>query len=75
MIGRSLTLVVTQGQPIPDIPHVIRLFGQGRWVQLPLPIDFAGCVELGIAGRSAGLVSDPEHRLGGRARLCGRAGS
>jgi ribose transport system permease protein len=42
MIGRSLTLVVTQGQPIPDIPHVIRLFGQGRWVQLPLPINFAG---------------------------------
>ena len=42
MIGRSLTLVVTQGQPIPDIPHVIRLFGQGRWVQLPLPINFSG---------------------------------
>src|ERR1700685_946721 len=40
MIGRSLTLVVTQGQPIPDIPHVIRLVGQGRWVQLPLPIGF-----------------------------------
>jgi ribose transport system permease protein len=42
MIGRSLTLVVTQGQPIPDIPHVIRLFGQGRWVQFPLPVGFAG---------------------------------
>jgi ribose transport system permease protein len=41
MVGRSLTLVVTQGQPIPDIPHVVRLFGQGRWVQLPLPINFA----------------------------------
>jgi ribose/xylose/arabinose/galactoside ABC-type transport system permease subunit len=51
MIGRSLTLVVTQGQPIPDIPHVIRLFGQGRWVQLPLPINFAGW-------SSSGLLAD-----------------
>ena len=30
-----------QGQPIPDIPQAIRAFGQGRWVQLPLPIDFS----------------------------------
>ena len=51
MIGRSLTLVVTQGQPIPDIPHVIRLFGQGRWVQLPLPINFSGW-------SSSGLLAD-----------------
>lgn len=39
MMGRSLTLVVTQGQPIPDIPTVVRAFGQGRWVNLPLPVD------------------------------------
>jgi ribose/xylose/arabinose/galactoside ABC-type transport system permease subunit len=42
MMGRSLTLVVTQGQPIPDIPEVIRTFGQGRWVKLPLPLDVTG---------------------------------
>ena len=42
MMARSLTLVVTQGQPIPDIPEPIRAFGQGRWVQLPLPLDFSG---------------------------------
>lgn len=41
MMGRSLTLVVTQGQPIPDMPQMFRTFGQGRSVQLPLPIDFA----------------------------------
>ena len=40
MIARSLTLVVTQGQPIPDMPHIVKLFGQGRWVQAPLPIGF-----------------------------------
>jgi ribose transport system permease protein len=51
MVARSLTLVVTQGQPIPDIPHVIRLFGQGRWVQLPLPLGFA-------AYTSSGSLSD-----------------
>ncbi|HEY1862624.1 MAG TPA: ABC transporter permease, partial [Roseiarcus sp.] len=37
MIARSLTLVVTQGQPIPDIPVIVRSFGQGRWAQIPLP--------------------------------------
>jgi ribose/xylose/arabinose/galactoside ABC-type transport system permease subunit len=42
MMARSLTLVVTRGQPIPDIPQAIRSFGQGRWVKFPLPIDFAG---------------------------------
>jgi ribose transport system permease protein len=47
MVGRSLTLVVTQGQPIPDIPHVIRLFGQGRWVQLPLPVGFSAFITSG----------------------------
>jgi ribose transport system permease protein len=41
MIARSLTLVVTQGQPIPDIPQIVRSFGQGRWVQIPLPIAFS----------------------------------
>jgi len=40
MIARSLTLVVTQGQPIPDMPQIVRSFGQGRWVQVPLPIAF-----------------------------------
>ncbi len=41
MIARSLILVVTQGQPIPDIPLIVRSFGQGRWAQIPLPIAFA----------------------------------
>jgi ribose transport system permease protein len=44
MMGRSLTLVVTQGQPIPDIPQVIRNLGQGRWVDLPVPVDFAAAL-------------------------------
>jgi hypothetical protein len=41
MIARSLILVVTQGQPIPDIPLIVRSFGQGRRAQIPLPIAFA----------------------------------
>jgi ribose transport system permease protein len=47
MMARSLTLVVTQGQPIPDIPDVIRAMGQGRSVQLPLPVSFKGLAESG----------------------------
>lgn len=47
MMARSLTLVVTQGQPIPDIPDPIRNFGQGRWVNLPLPFDFSGLAKTG----------------------------
>jgi ribose/xylose/arabinose/galactoside ABC-type transport system permease subunit len=47
MMARSLTLVVTQGQPIPDIPQPIRNFGQGRWVQLPLPTNFSRLFESG----------------------------
>ena len=47
MMARSLTLVVTQGQPIPDIPDVIRAIGQGRSVQLPLPVSFKGLAESG----------------------------
>jgi ribose transport system permease protein len=47
MMARSLTLVVTQGQPIPDIPQPIRTFGQGRWIKLPLPFDFAGFAHSG----------------------------
>ncbi len=47
MIGRSLTLVVTQGQPIPDMPQIIRDFGQTRWVQLPLPLNFSGFADTG----------------------------
>jgi len=47
MMARSLTLVVTQGQPIPDIPEPIRAFGQGRWVNLPLPFGFGKVAESG----------------------------
>ena len=47
MMGRSLTLVVTQGQPIPDIPNVLRAFGQGRWIQLPLPFNVSGVIGSG----------------------------
>lgn len=39
MMGRSLTLVVTQGQPIPDMPETVKALGQGRWVNLPLPFN------------------------------------
>ena len=47
MMARSLTLVVTQGQPIPDIPEAVRAFGQGRWVKLPLPFDISGLASSG----------------------------
>ena len=47
MMARSLTLVVTQGQPIPDMPQAIRAFGQGRWVQLPLPFNFTALANSG----------------------------
>jgi len=47
MIVRSLTLVVTQGQPIPDIPPVLRMLGQGRWVKLPLPFDISSALSTG----------------------------
>jgi ribose/xylose/arabinose/galactoside ABC-type transport system permease subunit len=47
MIGRSLTLVVTQGQPIPDMPQLIRDFGEHRWVQLPLPVNFSTFADSG----------------------------
>lgn len=50
MIGRSLTLVVTQGQPIPDMPQIIRTFGENRWVQLPLPINFGSFASSGSLG-------------------------
>jgi ribose transport system permease protein len=50
MMGRSLTLVVTQGQPIPDIPTVVRAFGQGRWVSLPLPVDLTAALRSGSPG-------------------------
>ena len=42
MMARSLTLVVTRGQPIPDMPQGVAWFGQGRWVQIPLPVNFTG---------------------------------
>ncbi|EHK74923.1 ribose ABC transporter permease [Sinorhizobium meliloti CCNWSX0020] len=51
MIVRSLTLVVTQGQPIPDVPPLLRALGQGRWIKLPLPFDIA-------AALSSGSISD-----------------
>src|SRR5579871_6290205 len=41
MMARSLTLVVTRGQPIPDMPQQVTWFGQGRWVQIPLPVNFS----------------------------------
>jgi ribose transport system permease protein len=47
MIARSLTLVVTQGQPIPDIPLIVRSFGQGRWAQIPLPVAVADYLHTG----------------------------
>jgi ribose transport system permease protein len=47
MMGRSLTLVVTRGQPIPDMPQAVAWFGQGRWVQFPLPTNFAGWLKSG----------------------------
>jgi len=47
MMARSLTLVVTRGQPIPDMPQAVTWFGQGRWVQLPLPTNFAGWLKSG----------------------------
>jgi ribose transport system permease protein len=50
MMARSLTLVATQGQPIPDIPQSIRAIGQGRWVQLPLPINLTGVAASGSLG-------------------------
>lgn len=50
MMGRSLTLVVTQGQPIPDIPDFIKALGQGRMVQLPLPFNIKGMLGSGSVG-------------------------
>ncbi len=47
MMARSLTLVVTRGQPIPDIPNILRSFGQGRLVHLPLPFNFSGMAKSG----------------------------
>ena len=47
MMARSLTLVVTRGQPIPDMPQVVTWFGQGRWVQIPLPVNFTGWLKSG----------------------------
>ena len=47
MMARSLTLVVTRGQPIPDMPQGVAWFGQGRWVQIPLPVNFTGWLKSG----------------------------
>ena len=70
MMARSLTLVVTRGQPIPDMPQGVAWFGQGRWVQIPLPVNFAGWLKSGESLDR--VVSGPEHRLDCGARLCGR---
>ena len=47
MMARSLTLVVTRGQPIPEMPQPVTWFGQGRWVQIPLPVNFTGWLKAG----------------------------
>jgi ribose transport system permease protein len=47
MMARSLTLVVMRGQPIPDMPQGVTWLGQGRWVQLPLPVNFTGWLKSG----------------------------
>ena len=54
MIGRSLTLVVTQGQPIPDMPQAITAFGENRWVKLPLPVNVSG---FALSGSLADLIA------------------
>ena len=47
MMARSLTLVVMRGQPIPDMPQGVTWLGQGRWVQIPLPVNFTGWLKSG----------------------------
>ena len=47
MMARSLTLVVMRGQPIPDVPQGVTWLGQGRWVQIPLPVNFTGWLKSG----------------------------
>jgi ribose/xylose/arabinose/galactoside ABC-type transport system permease subunit len=47
MMARSLTLVVMRGQPIPDMPQGVTWLGQGRWVQIPLPVNFTGWLRSG----------------------------
>jgi ribose transport system permease protein len=39
MIARSLTLVVTGGQPIADIPDVVKAFGVSKPVGIPSPFS------------------------------------
>jgi ribose/xylose/arabinose/galactoside ABC-type transport system permease subunit len=47
MMARSLTLVVTRGQPIPDMPQAVTWVGQGRWLQIPLPVNVSGWARSG----------------------------
>ncbi len=56
MMARSLTLVVTRGQPIPDMPQAISDLGQGRWISLPLPINFTGVASSGSLADLIGWV-------------------
>ncbi|MBU2868422.1 ABC transporter permease [Pacificibacter marinus] len=42
MIARSLTLVVTGGQPIAGIPESLKAFGVSRPIEIPLPIADVG---------------------------------
>ncbi|MDO6731172.1 ABC transporter permease [Marinovum sp. 2_MG-2023] len=41
MIARSLTLVVTGGQPIAGIPDPVKAFGVSRPLEIPLPLNDA----------------------------------
>ena len=47
MMARSLTLVVTRGQPIPEMPQQVTWVGQGRWVNIPLPVNVGGWLRTG----------------------------
>lgn len=42
MIARSLTLVVTGGQPIAGIPDSLKAFGVSRPIEIPLPFSEIG---------------------------------
>ena len=71
MMARSLTLVVTRGQPIPDMPQGGHLVRPGPLGPDPVAGQFHRLAEVGrIADR---LVSGPEHRLG-RGRSSMRVG-
>jgi ribose/xylose/arabinose/galactoside ABC-type transport system permease subunit len=39
MIARSLTLIVTAGQPIADIPDLVKAIGVARPISIPMPLS------------------------------------